>query len=1159
MPGVSVLPASPVVGGFGASFSTVQNGSPRPFEDISVAEIREKAIQQAQKVSKGASAVSLIKSARGQVSLAHACEDAGDLKGALSAFTKAASLAKTVMDSAEFKAENVPGKKGIVWREFTDFQQHAGSDLTTRVHALENKLLQIEKTATQLNGVESPSSDLPTQKLGGSIADRMRSLQDAGLSVGTSKRMSREIPNGTISSPLQSPISDDRPPRSPMPSLGIITPTLSQASSISASGSLHSAAPSPHAFVSPSTLSPPSPSSSTSSSPRASLFSFSEFAQTFPSIDELEEADNLQIATVNTGASNSSRRSRRDYTGDRSPTVAKPFPTLPFNPGPRPSSTPISPMIDSFASRPASPSRSPLSPTVLPKPSGLLTKSSRSPLIPSHAIPVDFPVKNVAQPKEVYDYIYTNELKVLFIDVRTREEFDREHVRADAVLCIEPSVLMRDNASGSSIEDSLSVAPRNESSLFSNREKFDLVILYDDSSDSFGSLSTPLSLLVRAIYETEFKKALRNVPVLLAGGLQAWKKELGEPFVARAESNEVVVRPVQAINGYTTPTLPRFNDGYKSPPPMAPRGQVSGRSRAGTETYANGRAAMVPPEEFARHSLDQMPGSSRSARDGTDYNGILEPTRRLVRKPTMSRPPSTSSISSFTRTASDNVPSPQIPQSMVNGAGIQYPQFARNMSSTVPSSSFNQYAGTHGIVSPPQASINSSPLSRRRSDYIDQSQEALSGMTRPPIDYPELSSQHILRRPPAAASPGLERKDSRPRLPQHGQSYSISQSGPPPPTIPSDYPVTYWPDVHIGTSGLKNLGNTCYMNATIQCLSATVPFARFFTDGRWKTALNLVNPLGTKGNLAYAFASILHDMWHGETSYISPFPFRRSICMHAPQFSGSDQHDSQEFLIFLLDGLHEDLNRILNKPIDQVSPEREAELEKLPQQIASEQEWQVYRRRNDSLIVDYFQGQFRNRLECLTCHKTSTTYNSFMYLSLPVPTNKIQKISLQHCLDAFFKEEVMEKSDAWNCPHCKVLRKATKRLSLSRLPPVLLVHFKRFSFKGPFTDKIEKNVDFPLKGLDLTNYMPPPLPPGVDRSQSQSMSVDDPRLQVPPYRYDLYAVTNHVGSLSSGHYTAFIASRGGWLYCDDSRITSADAKEVVGKPAYVLYYKRVKS
>jgi ubiquitin carboxyl-terminal hydrolase 8 len=137
---------------------------------------------------------------------------------------------------------------------------------------------------------------------------------------------------------------------------------------------------------------------------------------------------------------------------------------------------------------------------------------------------------------------------------------------------------------------------------------------------------------------------------------------------------------------------------------------------------------------------------------------------------------------------------------------------------------------------------------------------------------------------------------------------------------------------------------------------------------------------------------------------------------------------------------------------------------------------------------------------------------------------------------------------------------------------VLLIHLKRFSFKGPFTDKIEKLVDFPLKGLDLTNYMPPPLPPGIDRKGTQTYPPDDPRSQIPPYRYDLYGVTNHFGSLSSGHCTfkhltvlitdhvmnfginlfffvlldtAFIASRGGWLYCDDSRVTQANAKEVV--------------
>jgi ubiquitin carboxyl-terminal hydrolase 8 len=99
--------------------------------------------------------------------------------------------------------------------------------------------------------------------------------------------------------------------------------------------------------------------------------------------------------------------------------------------------------------------------------------------------------------------------------------------------------------------------------------------------------------------------------------------------------------------------------------------------------------------------------------------------------------------------------------------------------------------------------------------------------------------------------------------------------------------------------------------------------------------------------------------------------YQRSICQHAPQFGGSEQHDSQEFLSFLLDGLHEDLNRILNKPMHEMTPTREEELEKLPQQIASEKEWKIYRMRNDSIVVDFFQGQFRNRLECMTCHKVS--------------------------------------------------------------------------------------------------------------------------------------------------------------------------------------------
>lgn len=105
-----------------------------------------------------------------------------------------------------------------------------------------------------------------------------------------------------------------------------------------------------------------------------------------------------------------------------------------------------------------------------------------------------------------------------------------------------------------------------------------------------------------------------------------------------------------------------------------------------------------------------------------------------------------------------------------------------------------------------------------------------------------------------------------------------------------------------------------------------------------------------------------------------------------------------------------------------------------------------------------------------------------------------------------------------DCPKCKVKRKATKQLSLARLPPVLLIHLKRFEANGRFSDKIDTFVDYPTKGLDLTNFMPPPLPPGADQGQlGTPMSPDDPRAQVPGYKYDLYGVTNHIGNLSSGH------------------------------------------
>ncbi|KAH8921304.1 cysteine proteinase, partial [Atractiella rhizophila] len=183
---------------------------------------------------------------------------------------------------------------------------------------------------------------------------------------------------------------------------------------------------------------------------------------------------------------------------------------------------------------------------------------------------------------------------------------------------------------------------------------------------------------------------------------------------------------------------------------------------------------------------------------------------------------------------------------------------------------------------------------------------------------------------------------------------------------------------------------------------------------------------------------------------------------------------------------------------------------------------------------------------------TSTTYNTFTTLSLPVPNSKLSKVTLTQCLDLFVKEEIMEKGDAWNCPKCETQRKATKHLTLSKLPEVLVIHLKRFSFKGPFTDKLETQVHYPLQDLDMTPYLPPTptlnecsvwnLPPECAKPQS--------------LHYDLFGVINHFGNLSNGHYTAYVKSRQDWYNMDDSRVIPFDADKVQARSAYILFYRR---
>ncbi|XP_076860909.1 ubiquitin carboxyl-terminal hydrolase 15 isoform X2 [Brachyhypopomus gauderio] len=186
-----------------------------------------------------------------------------------------------------------------------------------------------------------------------------------------------------------------------------------------------------------------------------------------------------------------------------------------------------------------------------------------------------------------------------------------------------------------------------------------------------------------------------------------------------------------------------------------------------------------------------------------------------------------------------------------------------------------------------------------------------------------------------------------------------------------------------GLCGLSNLGNTCFMNSATQCLSSIPPLTEYFLKDKFQAELNEDNPLGMKGEIAKAYAELIKQLWSGKFSYVTPRPFKTQVGRFAPQFSGYQQQDSHELLAFLLDGLHEDLNRIRKKPYIQLK-----DAAGRPDKVVAEEAWENHIKRNDSIIVDIFHGLFKSTLVCPVCAKISVTFDPFCYLTLPLPMKK---------------------------------------------------------------------------------------------------------------------------------------------------------------------------
>ena len=327
-----------------------------------------------------------------------------------------------------------------------------------------------------------------------------------------------------------------------------------------------------------------------------------------------------------------------------------------------------------------------------------------------------------------------------------------------------------------------------------------------------------------------------------------------------------------------------------------------------------------------------------------------------------------------------------------------------------------------------------------------------------------------------------------------------------------------------GIVGFRNLGNTCFMNSILQCLVRLPPF---------RDALSLISRSDIcsssklRGNFAMAFKSLILEVMNSNNfTVISPSEVKTQIGFHSRQFQGYDQQDSAELFRCILEGLNIELNSVTTKP-----PYREmtGNITENLRDIA-DRWWNYSLSRDNSLVTDFFQGQFSSIITCKSCSYGSISCDSFLCMNLPSPDSYMRSTSIDECLSMYFKESHLQ---SYRCEKCKQKGNCSQKISLYRFPKILVLQLKRFHVDGFRKERLNTDISYPDE-LNLENY-------------KHKISTANNTM------YKLYGISHHIGSLYSGHYIAECRENNRWYSFDDTRTSSIETP-TRSTSAYLLFY-----